>query len=158
LQGTNQGANAGRVAFFWQNPSPIFPGATSTTDLDDTLNAWYHIVAVWEDTDGDTGDNGVRSIYINGVLEGTESTAQPRNDVGGNTAIGRAGSFDNQNFNFDGQIDDVAFFNYPLNSEEARWLRNNSLNSIPEPASFGLLALGGLLLGGRRAWRGIAEA
>jgi hypothetical protein len=157
LQGTNQGANAGQAAFFWENPQQNVTFATSTTDLDSTLNVWYHLLAVWEDTDGDAGDEGVRSIYINGVLEGTESTAQVRSDVGGNTAIGRAGSFDALNFNFDGQIDDVAFFDYALNAQEASWLHNHSLRSIPEPASFSLFVLGGLLLGGKRVRRGIVE-
>ncbi len=138
LQGTNAGANTGRAGFFWENPAGNAIIATSTTDLDEGLNSWYHIVATWDGT--------TRSVYVNGALEGTESTPQARADIGGNTAIGRAGSFDAQNFNFNGQIDDVAFFDYSLNADEASWLHNNSIASIPEPASFSLLAAAGATL------------
>jgi hypothetical protein len=149
LQGTNS-FPPGAAAFFWENPSQSFSAAQTFTDLDETSDVWYHLVAVYEDTDGDLGDAGISSLYVNGMLEGEAFPFQPRTDVGGSTAIGRAGSFDNSAFNFDGQIDEVAFFDYALNEQELLWLLNHSLMMIPEPGSAGLLAMGGLLLGAIR--------
>jgi hypothetical protein len=143
LNGTAAGANAGRAGFFWENPPASTPGfITSVTDIDSSINNWYHIVTVYDGA-------GTSRIYINGVLENSLSFVQARTDIGGNTAIGRAGSFDAPNFNFNGLVDDVAFFDYALTDDNALWLSTNSLNAIPEPASSGLL-LAGLGLAARR--------
>lgn len=133
LNGTNanQGNTPGEVSFFWENPGGNLPQTRSTTDVDASLNTWFHIVAVWNDTDGNAGNAGIRSLYVNGVLEGTNSTPQDRSDNGAISAIGRPGSFSNAAFNFNGNIDDVAFFDYALNKQEASWLHNNSIRQVP---------------------------
>ncbi|MBN1553362.1 MAG: PEP-CTERM sorting domain-containing protein, partial [Phycisphaerae bacterium] len=44
---------------------------------------------------------------------------------------------------YDGDLDEVAIWNSVLSADEIAWLYDNSLNSIPEPATLSLLVLGG---------------
>jgi hypothetical protein len=127
LNGTSNPDNAGKIGFFWEFPPQNFPGfVLSTTDLDAVINTWYHITAVSDGAE-------TSRLYINGILENEVTFSQTRGDVPGNIAIGRAGSFEAPNFNFEGQIDEVAFFNYALNGDEASWLFHNSIRGLSAP-------------------------
>lgn len=127
LNGTRIPDDAGKIGFFWEFPQQIFPSLLlSTTDLDAVINTWYHITAVSDGAE-------TSRLYINGILENEFTFSQTRDDVPGNTAIGRAGSFEAPSFNFEGQIDEVAFFNYALNGDEASWLFHNSIRGLSAP-------------------------
>jgi hypothetical protein len=93
--------------FFWENPTATLPQVCSSAKV--SYGRWYHVVATWNGT--------TRTLYLNGVSDGTpNSTAQARADVGGNSAIGRLGSFDGHYFN--GIIDDVRVYNRALSASE----------------------------------------
>lgn len=104
-----------KIDFFWENPAAVSPTATSTTAT--SLNTWYHVVGSWDGT--------TRKIYVNGVLEGSNATAQGNHDdVGGSMTIGRPGDFDGLYFN--GAIDDVRVYNYALSPTQVRMLYNEN--------------------------------
>ena len=72
-----------RVTAFWENGG--FPQCVSTTTL--VSGRWYHVGFTWDGT--------IRSLYINGVLEATNTTAQSRpSSAPGKLTIGRAGDAD----------------------------------------------------------------
>jgi hypothetical protein len=107
------GGGAMTFSFNWENPSGTVPAANSVTVAQ--LNMWYHIVGTWDGT--------TRTIYVNGVAEGTNNTAQSRANVGGNTAIGRPGSYTGGLY-FPGVIDDVRIYNRALTAAEVTRLYN----------------------------------
>jgi len=104
-----------RARFFWENPNPTAPQAIGTTVLSD--NNWHHLCGTWNGT--------TRTVYVDGVSEGTNATAQTRSDVGGVAAIGRPGAFDG--LYFDGIIDDVRFYNDALTAAEVKSLFESKL-------------------------------
>jgi hypothetical protein len=124
--------NNATVSLFWENPSSTFPQATSTTAL--TSGTWYHIVGVWDGT--------TRRVYINGVQDGTNATAQARADVGGKTTFGRAGDFTGSGL--PGALDEVRISGASRSGEwvEASYLStSNAMNSYgAEEANGGAIA------------------
>ena len=77
-----------------------------------TSNEWTHIVGVYNGT--------TQKIYINGILDITESTAYNHTFRTSNFRIGRANTI----FFFDGSIDDVRIYNRALSAEEVRYHYN----------------------------------
>lgn len=105
---TLQVSSANQASCWWENPNATFPKANSTTVI--ATATWYHLACVWDGT--------TRYLYVNGVLEGTNSTAQARTDNSGNTVIGRAGSANAQYW--DGLIDEARISG---TSRTASWLK-----------------------------------
>jgi hypothetical protein len=65
-------------------------------------------------------DGSMRTVYINGVPDGTNGDPQPRSDNRGNVAIGRPGAVNILYFN--GRIDEVRIYNRALSTTEVRSL------------------------------------
>ncbi len=121
------------INFFWQNGG--YPTIYSTSSL--STSSYTHVLATYDGT--------TRRLYINGTLEASDSTAQARGDISSSMAIGRGGSWAGTPLK--GDMDEVAFWNAALDQEDVTSLYTQGLAAlIPEPASAGLLALGGLVL------------
>lgn len=101
-------------------------------------NTWTNAILTF-DADGAVGGGGLFTGYINGVQVGTlerNSTAIGGLVIGGHRAgTGR---------NFDGQIDDLAFYDGVLSSGEISNLQTASAAAVPEPSSTALIGLAGL--------------
>jgi hypothetical protein len=102
--------SSGAAQFFWQTGDEERGIAMSSGRL--ALGAWTHVAGVW--------DGSARTIYINGVPDGVCNDPQARPDLGGNTAIGRPGSFNG--LYFSGRIDDVRIYGRALLVPEIRAL------------------------------------
>lgn len=90
----------GLTACWWENPTGTVNKALGTTTL--TTGVWYHVACSWDGT--------TRRIFVNGILEGTNSVAQTRSpDAGGNFRIGRAGDY--SSFTYTGSVDEVRVSN-----------------------------------------------
>lgn len=112
-------------------------------DLDN--GEWAHVTAIF--------DGIQRKIYVNGVLVMSDLPGTP--DIGGNNtfAIGRTCDFCGGGEFFDGELEDVAIFSGALTEEQIAAIMSGDYNgfaSIPEPASFSILALSSLALLRRR--------
>jgi hypothetical protein len=107
--------------FFVRDASGAVHGPTST--FTPTVGQWYHVVGVFD------GANGAVHLYVNGAdvadTTGVANGVGLLNSVTTNTALpqaayvnigarasGQAQSYDD--FQFQGQIDDVALYNYAL--------------------------------------------
>lgn len=114
-------------------------GDTQTGNMND--GAWHHVVAIHDA--GSTTD-----IWIDGGLAVSGSGSGP-GDRSGIPTIGDNPEANNRNWN--GLIDELAFWNRTLTTDEVAQLYNNGSGmAIPEPATMGLLALSGLALLRRR--------
>ena len=87
-------------------------GDTHTRDTDMiTLETetWYHVVLTW--------DSGNYVVYVNGeqIAAGSYTGLTALNNV---ADIGNNGSADNRTEGFQGRIDDVRIYNYPLGKAE----------------------------------------
>jgi len=93
-------------------------------------------------------------IYLDGVLTpfaGTFSSGNIGNVLAASTPTLLGSRNGATNYDVQGWMDEVAFFNYELSADEAEWLSQNSL--VPEPATMALLAIGGLGMLARRRRR-----
>lgn len=108
------------LAFYVENGSlqdyPTWDVSSSLTPL----NQWSHIVFVWNRVSANSSDG---KIYINGVEQTTSFTANGYTGsftIGdGNTQwrIGRLSDNSGTNQQFDGQIDEVILYDYPLSED-----------------------------------------
>jgi hypothetical protein len=119
-----------------------------------TLNAWHHVALTYN------GSTANQSLYIDGALAGTRSTAPPDLDaLGTNMSIGvktnnttLAPSATAAGY-WDGKIDDLAFWNEALSAAQILQIKNNGdagIGVVPEPSSMALLLLGGIGITRRR--------
>ncbi len=94
-------------------------GTTITLKQGAELNQWYHLVMSWEEKDGKKIVYG----YLNGQLIGLGEYSSP----GGLTPRFRIGNQANptENRSFEGQIDEVAFFDRKLSDEEIKNIYEN---------------------------------
>jgi parallel beta-helix repeat protein len=82
-----------------------------------TANKWYHVVGVWNST--------YLMIYLNGVLEGTQSFTGPLSPYNGNLMLGRYS--DASVYYFNGIIDEVRIWSKALSAQEINSSYNNGL-------------------------------
>ncbi len=104
---------------------------------------WQHVVMVFQG-DGDTGDgdDSFFTLYLDGVLDTPSHAMQETSGLVDETThflLGDGGKAD-----WDGYVDEVAVWTSALTAENAEWLHNHSLQEIPEPGTFVLLAMAGL--------------
>lgn len=86
---------------------------TSTTD-------WFHVAMTWDTTDDE------QRYYFNGSLQATDTTIGTfsGNLNSGTTVIGDFATVGNS-FEWNGQIDDVRIYNYPLSTAQIQQVMNN---------------------------------
>ena len=89
-----------------------------------SIDQWYHIVVTYKDLG--VNDIDTVKIYINGI-KGTNDwgvgfTLPVTNTVSSNFEIGKAGGFTTREFN--GQIDEVAVFDYELSASDINDIYN----------------------------------
>jgi hypothetical protein len=100
----------GAAQFFWQTEDAEPAVAASSGRL--VPGTWAHVAGVWDGT--------TRMLYVNGVLDGTTKSPQPRPDIGGHVSIGRPGAYNG--LYFSGRLDDVRIYSRALSSPEIRTL------------------------------------
>lgn len=109
---------------------------SATTSL--TIGTWFHIVVTWSPAG--------KKIYINGIAEGTSTTAETMTaGDGSGLSVGRDGKFSADYF--DGLIDELGFWSRELTGDEVTALYNSGNgNQYPftGAASTPLLALMGV--------------
>ena len=121
------------------------PGNWATSDSF-PKDQWHHIAIVWNNV----FDTEVR-IYLDGAQVASDGTLKV--PITSNPSIWYFGKrYADGPERWQGQIDEYAFWNTALSSDEVLWLSNNSLVGLPEPCSLLLAAIGliGLLVYGRR--------
>jgi len=90
---------------------------TGNTTL--STGIWYHAAITRTGSAG----NWTVKLYLNGILDGSTTTAVNPNATNEKTAIGRAGNISAQYFS--GQIDEPKIFNYALTPTQIKTLMNN---------------------------------
>jgi len=148
--GTNNGGNIdGNGAMFVDNGTTNFAHVHTFAG-----NQWDHVLQTVVSSGGTT----TVSTYINGALAGSDTgptismgASAGLTDTGINFGRARNSASDRP---FDGLIDEIGIWNRELTSAEITeaynlGLSGQALNTIPEPSSAVLLALGGLALARR---------
>jgi hypothetical protein len=111
--------NAGKLRYYLNNVGASW--TSSTKSIND--NIWHHVVATWDGTN--------KKLYVDGLLDTT--AAGSGGDIANSTYginIGvRKNSVTSVNY-FQGQIDDVRLFNYPLTAEQIKQIYNNGTLSL----------------------------
>lgn len=130
-------------AGFTGSVSVFFNGFTASP-AGSTNNAWHH-VAFTRDAAGAT------NIYVDGVVRGTGTDTDTLN-IANDLLIGsnHGGNPANPSLLFNGAIDEVAW--YPVALTQAQ-IQNHISLAVPEPTLASVVALGGMLLLGRRCRR-----
>ncbi len=88
----------------------LYNGAYSPDFL--LINNWYHIVGKY--------DNGLWTIFVNGILKGTNNSANVNMDSNIPISIGNSGNFEP----FYGSLDDIGIWNRALSQQEITDLYN----------------------------------
>ncbi|QDU55045.1 LamG domain-containing protein [Aeoliella mucimassa] len=95
------------------------------------LNEWQNVIVTFDADGGTNEDTGVMKVYLDGALIDTEDNLATRTAVGGLVIGGhRAGT----GRNFDGMIDEVAFFDHVLSDSQVAMLQEQAV--VPEPSSW----------------------
>lgn len=90
-------------------------GADSDGTTEIVADTWFHTTFAY-DADGGSAGTGEQRIYVNGVLEGTEDNIAANRDAT-NILLG-ARNNGNNGPQWDGQLDDVAFWNTALSDAD----------------------------------------
>lgn len=96
----------------------VISGANTVTTATASTNTWYHVVKTYSTTEG-------QKIYLNGVLNDTDATTGASGALTASNVIGCDRNGNNQ---FGGLIDEVAFYNYSLNSTQVEAIYDHQLN------------------------------
>lgn len=99
---------------------------------------WHHLAV--------TRSSDTFTLYVDGVAEASATLAGVSLYQGNNLAVGNLTPSGSTNIITDGIIDEVAIYDNALTSTEVAAL----YQSIPEPATIAILALGGLLVSRKR--------
>ena len=94
----------------------LYNGAFSPDFL--LTNNWYHIVGKF--------DNGLWKIYVNGILKGSNNSANVNTDSNTPISIGNSGNFEP----FYGSLDDIGIWNRALTEQEILALYQGCQQSI----------------------------
>jgi alkaline phosphatase D len=106
-----------------------------------TAQTWQNVIVTF-DADGGTTSGGIMSAY----LDGSSVPFAVHDDVASTTAVSGlvvGGHRNGTGRNFNGLIDDVAFYDHVLDASEISALQTAS--AIPEPSSLALLGLAGII-------------
>ena len=109
-----------------------------------SIDQWHHIAITWDNTK-------LTKVYI--YLDGELKTSANNCGAASEPTVWYFGKrYVDGPERWRGQIDEYAFWNTALSSDEVAWLSNNSLAGLPEPCSLLLATIGliGLLVYGRR--------
>jgi len=121
----------GNVAGFMTSDGTTDTTIHSTSSI--STGSFVHVVATYNSA------NGAKRIYINGVLEASETVVPTTHNARGLLVLG-ANDFDSRYFS--GQLDDFQFYSIALNATEVTYLYNNPGLTVPEPATWLSLAAG----------------
>jgi len=97
----------GMINYWWSRDLAVNPGPV-------TDSQWHHVLATWDGT--------TRSIYVDGVVKGSDSLAAP-NVAAANFRIGK--TYNNEYFK--GSIDDVAVYTNGVSASQAYALASGVL-------------------------------
>ena len=144
LNGASGFGGAGKAYFYHSLPS-VHDDAVSTTIVND--GDWHQVVGVYH-------AGGKAEIYVDGSGPEDSKTAHTIASVNAPFLIGGI-SFGDVTSNsprsmYTGLVDEVQLYGYALTSNQIEFLFHNPGEIIPEPATLGVLALGGLLMLRRR--------
>lgn len=142
-------ASGGPVYFVFQKTANsgtielrgILDGWKELTGAQTTVTSWA--AGTWHHIAGTYDGAGNYAIYVNGSLN---DTANVSGATAAGTDLGFGGRRDGGGV-FDGQMDDVGFYNHALSASDISTIY---ASGIPEPATIALLGLGGLVLLRRR--------
>jgi len=103
---------------------------------------WQHIAIRWDKN----ADGGTVRVYFDGVQQGTTNTRSV--DIAAatqNFQIAQNANQTEQQYGFEGAIDDVAVWDHALSVAEIQGLANGTYTplTVPEPGTMALLGLGG---------------
>ena len=99
-------------------------GATATSTTVIQTGVWYHVAGTW--------DSNSIIIYVNGVLEETNSSSVTRSPGGEQLEIGH--KFGSENAFFNGLIDEVEVFDRALSTTEIQAINNAATGTGPASA------------------------
>ena len=106
-------ANSGVMNFNSSEPG-YYGGDISSTTSNWQQGQWYHVVVV------DDAINNRRTMFVNGVQEGTSTPKKPFGTLMPNFYIGANPAYNDYSFN--GKIDDVRIYNRALSATEIQML------------------------------------
>jgi len=106
-----QGSNDSRVYFYWRNGATLYGTEKSSTVI--ANQQWHHIVGVRDDLYN-------LSLYLDGVLLGTDVSNSVAVDGGQSTYIGWGTEVDSGEGPFNGSIDEVKIYNGALTAAEVK--------------------------------------
>ena len=90
---------------------------------------WVHVAGTWRAGDG--------RLYVNGVLEASESSSTGILTTTDNQFVGIGGTYEDSNYYncLDGRIEYVCVYNRALSAEDVRWLRREPFAMFAESIS-----------------------
>jgi hypothetical protein len=120
--------------FLWNGGTPNVPTVLQSSVQPD--GSWQHVVGVFDSAEG------LMKLYVNSQEVG--STTPPPMIVNNSEPVGigarRNQGSNNYDLNFDGLIDEVAIYSYPLSAQQIQEHFQAAL--IPEPSSAAVAVLG----------------
>lgn len=140
LCGQNGGKFMFRVFTDTENDCTIYSTSSHATDASE----WVHVAGTWKSYGG--------YLYINGVLEASDTATNGNLNVPDNQFVGIGGTYESSEFNccWIGRIEYVFIYNRALSAEEVKWLYlepfamfDRSVSSAPVYAPVSIVSLAG---------------